>query len=700
MRDARYDVLFEPVRIGPVTTRNRFYQVPHCTGMGHRYPRSEAAHRGLKAEGGWGVVCTQEAEIHATSDITPANEARLWDDKDIPALQLMTEAVHAHGSLAAIQLAHNGLHASNRYTRLTPLAPSAVVVDSDDPVQARAMDKADIRAFRQWHVQAAKRAKRAGFDIVYVYAGHDMTLLQHFLLERHNQRSDEYGGSFENRLRLFREVLADTREAVGDSCAVAVRLAVDELLGAEGLRHDVEARDIITALADEPDLWDVNLSDWSNDSQTSRFAKEGYQEDYTRFVKRVTRKPVVGVGRYTSPDSMVRLVRQGHLDLIGGARPSIADPFLPKKIAEGRLEDIRECIGCNICVSGDNTCVPMRCTQNPTTSEEWRRGWHPEVITRAGPVEQHLIVGGGPAGLEAAHVLAKAGHEVIVAEARRAWGGRVSLESRLPGLAEWARVRDWRMGQLQGLANVQLYLDSPLEAAEILDYGIAHVALATGASWRRDGAGRMHRKPLGFLADAPVLTPDDVMGGALAGRTGDVVIFDDDRFYMASVLAEVAVAQGNRVSFVTPAAVVAPWADHTLEQARIQRRLMALGVTIVPLHGLAGYGAGQLELACVYSGARRFLACDTLVSVTARRPNDGLFQALAARAGDWADAGLARVTPIGDCHAPGLIAAAVYAGHAYGRGGGAEANPLREDRMLADEAQTGGSALVFGANAL
>ncbi len=684
MRDATYDILFEPVQIGPVQTRNRFYQVPHCTGMGHRYPRSEAAHRGMKAEGGWGVVCTQETEIHPSSDLTPANEARLWDTKDIPALQLVTEAVHAHDSLAAIQLAHNGLHVANRYTRHTPFAPSAAVVDSDDPVQARAMDKADIKAFRRWHVDAARRAKEAGFDIIYVYAGHDMTLLQHFLLERHNQRSDEYGGNFENRLRLFREVLQDTKEAVGDTCAVAVRLAVDELLGAEGLRHDVEARDIITALADEPDMWDVNLSDWSNDSQTSRFAKEGYQEDYTRFVKSVTSKPVVGVGRYTSPDTMVRLVKQGHLDLIGAARPSIADPFLPNKVKEGRLEDIRECIGCNICVSGDNTCVPMRCTQNPTVAEEWRRGWHPEVLPKASKPEQHLIVGGGPAGLEAALVLAKAGHDVTLAEASDVWGGRVSLESRLPGLAEWGRVRDWRMGQLQVMPNVQMYLGSGLSADDILDYGIANVALATGAHWRADGTGRAHRKPLAFMADASVLTPDDVMQGKLEGRQGPVVVFDDDRYYMASILAEVAAAQGNRVTFVTPASVVAPWSDHTLEQGRIQTRLIELGVEIVPLHRLAGYSEGQLSVACGYTGATRQLACKTLVSVTSRSPNDAVWRALSAREAEWADAGVESVKTIGDCHAPGLIAAAVYAGHSYGREALELAKVLREDRMLAD----------------
>ena len=668
-RDPRFDILFEPVKIGPVTARNRFYQVPHCSGMGYRYPNAEAQLRGIKAEGGWAVVSTQEAEIHPTSDLTPANEARLWDDGDLPALSAVTERIHAHGSLAAIQLVHNGLHVANRFSRMIPLAPSHAVSDSLDPVQARAMDKADITDMRRWYRDAALRAKTAGFDIVYLYAGHDMSVLQHFLSRRHNDRSDEYGGSFENRLRLFREILDDVREAIGDTCALAVRLAVDELMGPSGITCEGEGKDIISALGELPDLWDVNLSDWSNDSQTARFSEEGYQEPYIRFVKSVTTKPVVGVGRYTSPDSMVRVIKQGILDFIGAARPSIADPFLPKKIDEGRIDDIRECIGCNICTSGDNTNVPIRCTQNPTVGEEWRKGWHPETIARSETPEPALIIGGGPAGLEAARALAQRGVDVMLAEGGGEWGGRVARECRLPGLATWGRVRDWRIGQLSTRVNAELYLHSPLSAADILQYGIPHVAIATGASWRTDGVGRTHRMPLDFLSEGILVSPDAILseGAEAVPSDGPVVVFDDDCFYMGSVLAELLARRGRTVTFVTPESQVSPWSRNTLEQARIQKRLIGLGVEIVTAMAFAGRTKDQLELSCVYSGRTRPVDCATLVPVTARLPDETLWLELKAREDEWPDAGIKTVTRLGDCLAPGLIAAAVYSGHQYAR---------------------------------
>ncbi|WP_299625298.1 NAD(P)-binding protein [Pelagibius sp.] len=678
MRDPRYDVLFEPVPIGPVTARNRFYQVPHCAGMGYRFPMSNAALRGMKAEGGWAVVCTEEAEIHHSAEITPYVENRIWDAQDLPHLKALTEAVHARGSLAGIELVHNGHHSPNHYSREVPLGPSHRIVDSGDPVQARAMDKTDIANLRRWHRNAALRAKEAGFDIVYVYAGHDMALLQHFLSRRHNDRCDEYGGSLENRARLIKEILIDTKEAVGDRCAVAFRFAVDELLGEEGISAEGEAHDVVALLAELPDLWDVSLSGWANDSQTARFSEEGFQEPYTRFVKSLTSKPVVGVGRYTSPDAMVRVVKQGHLDLIGAARPSIADPFLPKKIEEGRIDDIRECIGCNICVTGDNFAAPIRCTQNPTMGEEWRRGWHPEVIPAVEQRERVLIVGGGPAGLEAARACGQRGLEVVLAEAGEDWGGRVARECRLPGLASWARVRDWRLGQLHKLPNVEMYLASALTAGEILSYGIAHVALATGATWRRDGIGRSRHAPVPGLGAGALLTPDDVVADgfdAAALPDGPVVVYDDEGYLMGGLMAEVLAKAGRAVTYVTPAPLVSAWTQYALDQPRIHRRLAECCVTIRLNSVLTGRTATRVDLACAFTEAPETLACATLVLVTARLPNESLTLDLRRREADWPDAGLETLQTLGDARAPGTIAAAVFAGHRYAREFGEMVDP-------------------------
>lgn len=682
-RDPRYDVLFEPVKIGPVTAKNRFYQAPHCNGMGRTFPSSMAAMRGVKAEGGWAVVSTEQIDIHPSSDITPATEGRLWSDKDIPYLARMCDAVHEHGSLASIEPVHNGHVASNLYSREVPIFPTHMPVASHNhPLQARAMNRADIRNYRRWHLDAVKRAKKAGFDIICCYAGHNLSLAGMFMLNRYNFRTDEYGGSLENRVRLFREIIEDTKNAVGDTMGVIVRFSVDELRGSEGLEASKEGREIVEMLAELPDLWDVNIAEWENDSMTSRFADEGYQEPFIDFVKKVTTKPVVAVGRYTSPDRMVSLVNKGVVDMIGAARPSIADPFLPKKIEEGRIEEIRECIGCNICVAWDSMIAPMRCTQNPTASEEWRRGWHPERIPAKKDDGSVLILGAGPAGLEAALAAGRRGYDVILAEARDELGGRVSLESRLPGLGAWSRVRDYRSYLLSQMPNVEIYLNNPLTSVEILELGSAHVAIATGAKWRHDGYGRYHQFPIPGLDNNNVLTPDDILAGVCP--KGEVLIYDDDHYYMASVIAELLVSQGCNVTFVTPESVVSAWTEYTLEQHRIQARLIEIGATIVTGHRLLQVSSEAVVLGCTYSDNTKTIGASSIVMVTSRLPQENLFLELGGEHTDQNMGQFKTLKVIGDCHGPATIAAAVYEGHLFARELGEEPSEISYERELTE----------------
>jgi dimethylamine/trimethylamine dehydrogenase len=654
-----YSVLFEPVKIGPKTAPNRFYQVPHCNGFGYVRPRGEAAMRGMKAAGGWGVVATQETEVHPTSDLSPFAEGRNWDDRDIPAMRLMAEAVQDHGSLAAIQLVHNGHHSYNSLTRLPIMGVRDMAGETSYPRQARAMDRDDIRNVRRWHREAALRAKAAGFDIVYVYAGHNMSVAQHFLSPVYNDRSDEYGGSLENRARLLRELLEDTKEAVGDTCAVALRFAVDCVDG--GYTADSQGREVVEMLADLPDLWDVNVSNWPRDSVTSRFEpNDGAQLPYIDWVKQVTTKPVIGVGRFTSPDRMVSLVKKGVLDFIGAARPSIADPFLPRKIEEGRIDEIRECIGCNVCVSADSQAVPIRCTQNPTMGEEWRRGWHPERIAPKGDEEAALVIGGGPAGLECAMQLARRGYDVTLAEAAAELGGRARAEAGLSGLGAWHRVVDYRLNDLRQRANVRLFTDSRLGAAEVAELGIPNMFVATGSHWRRNGRGRSHPGGLPIDAAMPVLTPDDIMAGQ-GPADGPVLIFDDEQGYMGGVVADHLAGQGHQVVLVTPAGVVSPFTELTLELERIQASLITKGVEIIVSHRVDRVSSTGCEIACAYTDRTRHVDCASVVMVTERARNTGVHSELAAQGG------LTTLRLIGDAEAPGLIADAVFSGHMAAR---------------------------------
>jgi dimethylamine/trimethylamine dehydrogenase len=656
MRDPRHDILFQPLEIGPVVAKNRFYQVPHCTGMGWRRPKTLAAMRGVKAEGGWGVVNTEFCSIHPSSDNDAFPYAALWDAEDVRAQALMTDAVHAHGALAGVELWAGGGMVMNLGTRVPPVGlrnrpqtDTGVVI----PGQSRKMDREDIRNLRRWHRDAARRAVEAGFDIVYVYATHGY-LISEFLDAGVNTRRDEYGGSLENRVRIVRELIEETREAVAGRAAVATRFSVD--LG------DPESYDAFGLLAELPDLWDLTIHDYDVEMGNSRFVKEGALIPNVARAKEMTGKPVVAVGRFTSPDTMARVIREGHQDMIGAARPSIADPFLPAKIEAGRAEDIRECIGCNICYAHDSLGVPIRCTQNPTMGEEWRLGWHPERVPAASRPESVLVVGAGPAGLEAARVLGERGYRVMLAEAQRELGGRVSRESRLPGLAEWARVRDWRVGQIGKLANVEVFRESRMEATDVLELAPKHVLVATGSRWASDAVGRHSATGFSHADPAMILGAEAILeGGEIGAR--HIAIYDDDHYYMGPVLALELRRRGHEASLITPQGRVCAFGDFTEEQMATVRGLLEAGVEIVTNRMVNAVSRGVARTQCVFTGRAGELACDAVVPVTRRLPVTGLYDALAVRPREMRTAGIETLARIGDAEAPSIIAAAVHAGY-------------------------------------
>ncbi|MGI8738672.1 MAG: FAD-dependent oxidoreductase [Gammaproteobacteria bacterium] len=693
-RDPKHDILFEPINIGPKTLPNRFYQVPHCIGAGSDKPGFQAAHRSIKAEGGWGGINTEYCSIHPESDDTMRLSARLWDDGDVRNLSAMTEHIHKYGSLAGVEMWYGGAHAPCMETRCTPRGPSQYASEFETLTYCKEMDLDDIDMVQGFYVDAAKRARDAGFDIVYVYGGHSYLPLQ-FLSPFYNKRSDNYGGSLENRARFWVETLEKVKKAVGDDCAVATRFAVDTLYGPDAIEVEVDGMKFVELADPYVDVWDVNVGDiaeWGEDAGPSRFYRQGHQIPWQKFIKEVTKKPVLGVGRFTDPEKMAEVIRAGQLDIIGAARPSISDPWLPRKIDEGRIDDIRVCIGCNVCISRwEIGGPPMICTQNATAGEEYRRGWHPEKFPKAGSDDSVLVVGAGPAGSECARVLLERGYTVHLYDSAEKVGGHNNdVSTHLPGLGEWGYHRDYREQQIQKLLkknkDSQLALgQNPMTVDAALDYGAEKIVIATGASWNTDGTNALTHAPIPG-ADASrddQITPEQIYAGNKEiGKK--VIILSADPYYMTPSLAQKLAEAGREVTIVDGVGL-GSYMEFTLEFPNTMRMLHENHVEITGESFASRIEPGRIEIYNLYGdGSKReyrgpgklprrentthqWLEFDTLVLVTGRHSNDELYRGLKARKDEWSDNGVKDVYVIGDAWAPKLMADSTFEGHRLAR---------------------------------
>lgn len=666
--DPRHAVLFEPIRLGPKTLPNRFYQVPHASGFGVEKPRSQAAFRAIKAEGGWGGVCVDYTSISLEAEESPAVSALFWDDDDARALGLTADAVHAHGALAGIELFHGGALSENGQSRAQRVAPSQRASELQWGGLAAELDVDGIRRIQREWVDAARRARDVGFDIVYVYGAHGY-LLSQFFSTHTNRRADAYGGGLANRGRFWLETLEAVRDAVGADCAVATRIPVHGRDGLPGIEAD-DMLELIRTASPLVDLFDVNVGVWPEDSGTSRYYPEGHQRPWTDRVREATDQPVVGVGRYTSPDLMAELVRTRALDIIGAARPAIADPFLPQKVREGRTDDIRECTGANVCIAREETFNHVGCIQNATAGEEYRRGWHPELFTKAANADRAvLVVGAGPAGMECALVLGRRGFDAVhLVDAAPEIGGRLRWVRRLPTLGDWGRITDHRAIQLATLPNVEVITGRRLSADDVLDYGAQLVVVATGSHWRGDGVQPHQAEPIaGGDASLPhVLTPEHVMVDGARPPGSRVVVYDADGYFVGPGVAEQLAGEGFEVHLVTPYPVVSPVSDASLEGDMLRRHLHDVGVTAhrgVTVTAVTATGAGGVdEFEQPWS-----LVCDGVVLVTQQRSDDALLGELRSDPQRLVDAGIEAVYGIGDAVAPRPISEAVFDGHRLAR---------------------------------
>ena len=500
------------------------------------------------------------------------------------------------------------------------------------------MDKDDIRDVQQMYVDAAMRARTAGFDIVYVYGSHSY-LPQQFLTPFYNKRTDEYGGSLENRARFWIETIEKVKEAVGDDTAIAVRLSCDMFLGEPGTQLERDAVPFAKMADDLVDVWDINLSgiaEWGEDATPSRFYASGRAIPWQKRISEVVTKPVLGVGRLTNPDLMVEAINSGALDIIATCRPSIADPFLPKKIEEGRLDDIRECIGCNVCISRwEIGGPPLICTQNASAGEEYRRGWHPEKFEPAKNADNDvLVVGAGPAGMEVRDDPRQARHAPRPPGRGRGRHGRHhALDPAAPGPR--------RVGPRR-----QLPQDPDRQAEERRVHPDDDARREGRRRVRRRDRRRRHRLVLGDERPERLYARHDsrrrrveavrpharAAHGSRARRrpARRCSSSTTTATSWASPIAEKLALEGKKVTLMTHLGHIGPYMHFTLEAPNQHRKLHKLDVEIVTYHIPTSIDEGHVKSVHVFDDEahEHDWEFDSVVLVTQRRSNEALFRSL------------------------------------------------------------------------
>ncbi len=623
MSAAAFARLFAPLAVKNVTLRNRIVSTPHSDGMGvdgHVTDRLIAYFR-AKARGGAGLIMGPAGcSVHPTSP-TRAGGLELHSDAVLDGLTRLARAVHDEGAAWIPQITHWGRRGTSGDRPEPLVAPSAV----PEPVSAenpRALTEEEIADIVAGYASAARRAQQAGADGVDVcaWANH---LLDQFWSPLTNHRTDRYGGSLDNRLRLAREVLAAIRDAVGDAFIVGIRVTGDEFvdggLGAAAMQ-EIAGRLVATGLVDY-----LSVSGGAGMTPLAQAAvvpghwwPPGCFAGYARAMREVAgRVPILYAGRVVRPEMAERLLTDDACDLVAMTRALLADPDLPAKARTGRADEIRHCVGANVCIGrryGHHE--PVACVYNPLAGRELTLG----PLTRATRVRRIVVAGGGPAGLEVARVARERGHQVVLFEVSPALGGHVLVEAAVPHRAELRGIPEYYRRELTRL-GVDVRPGSSATVDSVLAEQPDAVVVALGS------------RPASLdvaLDGVPVTSADDVLLGARP--SGSVLVFDDDGRFRGPGAALLLARAGARVQIVTPELHVGVRLDPS-NLPPFYRHLFEAGITMTPSHALVGAHAGTVRLRNVFSGAeveRR--GVDGIVHSLLRRvPEDGLYHALRGR---------------------------------------------------------------------
>ena len=659
-----YPNLFSPLQIGGLTVRNRIMQTAHVKLFAYNAVDSErnVAYQAARAKGGAGLLITGNRVVHPTSTTGFPRVAWAYRPDALEADRRLTDAVHEHGAAIFAQLNHFGLNATSDsaddYRVLW--GPSAVKSPAYGETP-KAMEPEDIQEVVEWWGRSAELTREGGFDGTEVHISHSY-LLHQFLSPLYNKREDEYGGSFENRLRFAREVIEEVRRRAGADWVVGVRISLTDFIpGALDIDDAVRAAQM---LRDDGSIDYVNVTaaGYHNIYRAIEPSDEpdGYLVDLSAQLKAALPDlPVFAVGGIKEAALAEEIVATGKADMVAMTRAQIADPEFANKVADGREDEIYHCIrGNQGCIGRVFKGMPIACTVNPAAGRERRFG--EGTLRPAEDPARWLVVGGGPAGMKAAETLARRGHEVTLLEREDRLGGQVNLILRTPGRDEFAWItRD--LETQMGKAGVETRLGTEATAEIIRDSAADSVLVATGALPSRSGFSSVNPlvDELPGADGGNVLTVWDVLlESRPVGKR--VVVLDDDGSRYAAGVTEVLLDRGCEVELVSRWPALFPAVMTTLDMPHLYGRLLGKGLVYrlnIWASSIDGDGVSVFNL---YTGEEeRLQGVDSVVLATGPTANDELYFALKGV--------VPNLHRIGDCVAPRKLDHAIYEGYLAGR---------------------------------